>query len=82
MLNYGKVKDYLKLFKQFCLVIRKTYLHFKAMLKINRFESKGLTYYEALFLGGNLYAFTIKDLISQLINIYGFKSSLFEFNLN
>lgn len=52
------------------------------MLKINRFESKGLTYYEALFLDGNLYAFTIKDLISQLISIYGFKVSLFEFNLN
>lgn len=52
------------------------------MLKINRFESKGLTYYEALFTGGNLYAFTIKDLISQLCSIYGFKSSLFEFNLN
>ena len=52
------------------------------MLKINRFETNGLLYYEALFLGGNLYAFTIKDLISQLISIYGFKSSLFEFNLN
>ena len=54
------------------------YLKFKAMLKINKFNG----YYEALFLGGNLYAFTFKDLISQLINIYGFKSSLFEFNLN
>ncbi len=52
------------------------------MIKINRFESKGLTYYEALFTDGNLYAFTIKDLISQLISVYGFKVSLFEFNLN
>jgi hypothetical protein len=82
LLTYGKVKDYLKLFKQFCLVIIETYLHFKVMLKINRFESKGLTYYEALFLGGNLYAYSIKDLISQLVSIYGFKVSLFEFNLN
>ena len=52
------------------------------MLKINRFESKGLTYYEALFKDGNLYAFTFKDLVNQLYSIYGFKVSLFEFNLN
>lgn len=52
------------------------------MLKINRIQTKDLLYYEALFLGGNLYAFTINDLISQLVSIYNFKTLLTEFNLN
>jgi hypothetical protein len=52
------------------------------MLKINRIETKELTYYEALFLGGNLYAFSMNDLISQLVSIYNFKTLLTEFNLN
>jgi len=52
------------------------------MLKINRIETNGLLYYEALFNGGNLYAFTINDLISQLVSIYNFKTLLTEFNLN
>ena len=45
------------------------------MLKINRFND----YYEATFLGGNLYAFTLNDLIAQLWEIYDFKLSLFHF---
>ena len=52
------------------------------MLKINRIETKGFVYYEALFNGGNLYAFTINDLINQLVSIYNFKTLLTEFNLN
>ena len=52
------------------------------MLKINRIETNGLLYYEALFSGGNLYAFTISELGSQLATIYGFKTLLTEFNLN
>lgn len=45
----------------------------KPIIKINRFDG----YYEALFLGGNLYAFTIKDLVNQLVNIYGFERKIF-----
>ena len=52
------------------------------MLKINRIETKDLLYYEALFNGGNLYAFSIIDLQYQLITIYGFRAVLFEYNLN
>ena len=52
------------------------------MLKINRIETKDLLYYEALFNGGNLYAFTISELSSQLATIYGFKTLLTKFNLN
>lgn len=52
------------------------------MLKINRIQSKDFIYYEATFNGGNLLAFSINDLISQLIGLYGFKPSLFTFNLN
>lgn len=48
------------------------------MLKINRYTD----YYEATFNGGNLYAFTFKDMINQLSTIYGFNLSLFTFNLN
>lgn len=52
------------------------------MIKINRIQSKDLVFYEAIFLGGNLYAFTINDLICQLWQIYNFKLSLFQFNNN
>lgn len=52
------------------------------MLKINRIQTKDLVYYEALFLGGNLYAFSISELVSQLASIYNFKTLLTEFNLN
>ena len=52
------------------------------MLKIKRIETKNLLYYEALFNGGNLYAFTISDLVNQLATIYGFKTLLNIFNLN
>ena len=52
------------------------------MIRINRIQSKDLVYYEAIFLGGNLYAFTINDLICQLWEIYDFKLSIFQFNNN
>ena len=52
------------------------------MLKINRIQTKDGFYYEALFIGGNLYAFTISELVSQLNSIYGLKTSLFTFSLN
>lgn len=52
------------------------------MLKINRIQTKDLVYYEALFLGGNLYAFSISELVIQLASIYNFKTLLTEFNLN
>ena len=52
------------------------------MLKINRIETKDLLYYEALFNGGNLYAFTISDLVNQLATIHGFKTLLNTFSLN
>jgi len=50
------------------------------MLKI----IKHVDYLEATFLGGNLYAFNINDLLSQLITLYGFKPlQIFTFdNLN
>lgn len=54
----------------------------ETMLKINRIETEEFIYYEALFTNGNLYAFTINDLISQLVSIYNFKNLLTEFNLN
>lgn len=52
------------------------------MLKINRIQKGDLIFYEALFMGGNLYAFSIADLISQLIEIHNLKTSLFTFCLN
>lgn len=51
-------------------------------MKIIRIPTKDMFYYECTFLGGNLYAFTINELICQLWEIYGFKLSLFHFNLN
>lgn len=48
------------------------------MLRIKKHN----VYYEATFLGGNLYAFSLNDLICQLWEIYDFKLSLFHFNLN
>jgi hypothetical protein len=57
------------------------------IIKINRIQSKDLVYYEAIFKGGNLLGFTIKDVVNQLVTIYGFKRSMFgnfgeEVNLN
>jgi hypothetical protein len=52
------------------------------MLKIQRIQSKELVYYYCTFLGGNLYAFTMVDLISQLRSIYNIRINLFTFNLN
>jgi len=49
------------------------------MLKINKHSN----YYEALFLGGNLYAFTLLDLFKQLLTIYNIRTEIFTFdNLN
>ena len=63
-------------------LIRAKNLKTETMLKINRIETEDLLYYEALFNGGNLYAFTISELVNQLASIYGFKTLLTEFNLN
>ena len=53
------------------------------MLKINRIQcNDGFMYYEAVFKGGNLYAYSINDMIVQLWKVYGFKLPLFEFNLD
>ncbi len=52
------------------------------MIRINRIQTKELFYYECTFDGGNLFAYTITDLVSQLTSIYGFKLSLFTFNNN
>ena len=52
-------------------------------LQIRRKQAKdGFIFYEATFLGGNLLAFSLNDLICQLWEIYDFKLSLFQFNLN
>jgi hypothetical protein len=50
------------------------------MLRINKYKD----FYECTFLGGNLYAFSLIDLFSQLKTIYCINlSSLFTFdNLN
>ena len=40
------------------------------MLEINQIITGDSYYFEALFFGGNLYAFTIKDLLVQLQTIY------------
>lgn len=50
------------------------------MIKINKYPG----YYEALFLGGNLYAFSLNDLLKQLFDIYEFQPfSIFNpLNLN
>lgn len=52
------------------------------MLQIIRKQNNGFVYYEAVFNGGNLLAFTLNDLIVQLWMIYDFKLSLFQFNNN
>lgn len=52
------------------------------MLKINRIQKGDLIFYEALFTGGNLYAFSISELITQLTEIHNFRTSLFTFCLN
>lgn len=36
---------------------------------------KHTEYFEALFLGGNLYAFSLSELMRDLTKIYGFKKS-------
>jgi hypothetical protein len=52
-------------------------------LQIRRKQLKdGFIFYEATFLGSNLLAFSLNDLICQLWEIYDFKLSLFQFNLN
>lgn len=58
------------------------------MLVINKYKLNDITYFEALFLGGNLIAFTVNELINDLVYRYGFKltditTELFHFrNLN
>jgi len=43
------------------------------MLKINIIQEDDFVYYEALFNGGNLYAFFLFDLLLQLMIIYEIK---------
>lgn len=52
------------------------------MLKITRYQDKELLYYEATFLGGNLLAFSIVDIINQLCSLYPYDIKLFEFHAN
>ena len=52
------------------------------MLKINKIENGSFMYYEATFNKGNLLAFSIGELLSQLCIIHGFKFELFNFNSN
>lgn len=58
------------------------------MITINKYKLGDIIYFEASFLGGNLLAFTINELMSDLIKRYGFKvtdvtTELFHFrNLN
>lgn len=58
------------------------------MITINKYNLGDIVYFEANFLGGNLIAFTISELITDLIKRFGFKLSdvtteLFHFkNLN
>jgi hypothetical protein len=51
-------------------------------LCIKRIQIKDFYYYEATFNNNNLLTFSINEMINQLCTIYGFKFSLFEFNLN
>jgi hypothetical protein len=49
------------------------------MLKINRIQcSDGFIFYEAVFKGGNLYAYSINDMIEQLKGQF----PILKFNLN
>lgn len=58
------------------------------MITINKYNVDNFIYFEANFLGGNLIAFTISELMTDLIKRFGFKLSdvtteLFHFkNLN
>ncbi len=51
----------------------------KKRVVITRYEENDFFYYEATFKNGNLYAFSIYDLVSQLVSIYGMKSKLFSY---
>ena len=48
----------------------------KTTVTIRKYQTKdNFTYYEATFLNGNLLAYNIKDLFSQLTSVYWFKTS-------
>jgi len=50
----------------------------KTTVTIRKYQTKdNFTYYEATFLNGNILAYNIKDLFSQLTSIYWFKASDF-----
>jgi hypothetical protein len=50
----------------------------KTTITIRKYQTKdNFTYYEATFLNGNLLAYNIKDLFSQLTSVYWFKTSDF-----
>lgn len=52
------------------------------MLTINKVQKKDFSFYEAIFSGGNLYAFTLSELLQQLKDLHGLSVPLFEFSLN
>lgn len=49
----------------------------KTTVKITKYQNGNFFYYEATFKNGNLLAYNIKDLFSQLTSIYWFKTSDF-----
>jgi hypothetical protein len=51
----------------------------KTTVKITKYQNGDFSYYEATFLNGNLLAYSMFDLVSQLVGIYGFKSDLFSY---
>ena len=48
-------------------------------VKIRKYQSGDFFYYEATFLNGNLLAYSIYDLVNQLVSIYGMKTKLFSY---
>ena len=54
----------------------------KTAVKITKYQNGNFFYYEATFKNGNLLAFSIYDLVSQLVSIYGMKSNLFSYLFN
>ncbi len=48
------------------------------MIKIIKYN----TYYQALFIDGNLFAFSLPELMEQLKTIHNIEIHLFNFNLN
>lgn len=53
------------------------------MLEINIISTEKVSYFEAIFVGGNLYAYSLVDMLRQLKEIHGLNVPLLtQFNLN